>query len=156
MTYTATDVNGNASSCSANAIVSYVGSGYDTIEYEIVASGHTCAAAAATAWAAAVPAANTETTQGAYKICVKASDAMNTPAVMASSIFTIDTTGPTIDAGSAFSANTATALSPSLGDAVSQTWSAGAPVTFSNASLANSTAQANADGPHTSESWILQ
>ena len=134
---------------SANAIVSYVGSGYDTIEYEIVASGHTCAAAAATAWSAAVPAANTETTQGAYKICVKASDAMNTPAVMASSIFTIDTTGPTIDAGSAFSANTATALSPSLGDAVSQTWSAGAPVTFSNASLANSTAQANADGPHT-------
>ena len=134
---------------SASVIVSYVGSGYTTIEYEIVSSSHTCSATAASAWSPIVPAANSETTEGVYKICVKASDTMNPPSVMASSNFTIDNTGPTIDAGSAILANTSTALSPTLGDAVSQSWSGPAEVTFSDSTLATPIVQASADGAHT-------
>ena len=74
---------------------------------------------------------------------------MNPPSVMASANFTIDKIGPTIDAGLAILANTATALSPNLGDAVSQTWSGPAQVTFSNSTLATPIVQASADGAHT-------
>ena len=130
----------------ATAIVSHNGSGGETTEYEIVASGHTCAAAADSAWTTTVPAANSETTEGDFKICVKISDSINPPAVMASSVFTIDKTAPTIDAGPAIAANTATALSPpTLTDVASLTWSAPAGVSFSNANLATSTISASTD-----------
>ena len=102
----------------------------------------------AVGWGASVPAANSETTEGTYKICVKVSDSMNTPAVMASSNFTIDKTGPSIDAGSAVAANTVVTLSPNLGDAVSQTWSGPAQVSFGNSNLAASTVSANTDGDY--------
>ena len=132
----------------ATPIVSHDGSGGDTTEYEIVGNGHSCAAAAASAWSTSVPAANGQTTEGDYKICVKISDALNSPAVMASSVFTIDKTAPTINAGSALAANTATALSPSLGDATSLTWTAPTEVSFSNANLATSNVSASTDGAY--------
>ena len=54
---------------------------------------------------------------------------MNAPSVLASPIYEVDKTGPAIDAGTNITANSATALNPSLGDAVSLTWS-GTGLTF--------------------------
>ena len=98
-------------------------------------------------WSTSLPQSNTETIEGTYKVCVKASDAMNPDAISQSSVFTIDKTGPTIDAGSNITANSATALLPNLGDAVSLTWS-GTGLTFSNASLASSTVAGPSHGLH--------
>ena len=72
---------------------------------------------------------------------------MNAPSVLASPIYEVDKTGPTIDAGTNITANSATALNPSLGDAVSLTWS-GTGLTFSNSTLATSTVAAPSHGLH--------
>ena len=131
--------NGNAT-----AIVSHDGSGGDTVEYKMIASTDTCADAPAVT---AVPAANSQTTQGDYKICVRVSDTLNPEQIVESSTFTIDTTAPTIDAGASLVRNSAATLSPSLGDATSLIWSE-AELTFGNVNLAGSTVAANADDPY--------
>ena len=142
--YINTVENGNAS-----VIVSYSGSGQTQTYYEIVTSTHSCAVAPETAWQTTVPASNTVTSAGTYKVCVKLEDSINPDALLASTNFEIDLTGPAMSAGSNFSANSSTVLAPSVGDAVSTVWSAPAGVSFSDANSPTSSVSASTDGNYT-------
>ena len=109
---------------------------------------HTCSATADSAWSAAIPRSNTISLEGNYKVCVKVSDLVNPPAVMASGVFTIDRTGPGIDAGAALVLNASSSLGPIMGDANSQVWSGPAEISFSDANAPTTSVSASMDGAY--------